>query len=105
MSKSSTPPFLIITKKAPNGDMNSYHIHMKSHTDPKKMGVYVVDTENPLNKYNLEVLPEFNNEKKEYVLSGDTTVNLGGRRRSKKAPTTRRRRSSKARKARATRRK
>jgi hypothetical protein len=104
MSDSCKPPFLVITKEAPlGGETNAYYVYMKEHPNPKKKGVYVVDTTHPLNEGNLTIFPDLIGN--EYVLKGHTIVDRAGRRRSKKAPTARRRRSSKARKARATRRK
>jgi hypothetical protein len=101
--KPCKPPFLVITKPAPMGsDMHGYYVHMKEHTE--KNGVYVVDLDNPLNQDVLSEFPDLRNNK-EYVLTQNKVEERnGGGRPSKKRPTARRRRSSKARKARATRR-
>jgi hypothetical protein len=105
--KPCKPPFLVITRRAPTGkDMNAYYVYMKEHPNPEKNGVYVVDIDHPLNVGVFRDFPSLKTDGKEYGLqpNNDYVSINGGRRISKKRPTARRRRSSKARKARATRR-
>jgi hypothetical protein len=98
-------PFLLLTQINDSNELQGYYVRMKKHPDPKKQGVYLVDTDNEHNTVVFSKFPTLRKDTTEYGLNPENSnlvipISKGGRRISKKRSIThRRRRSSKARKS------